>query len=61
LADDLSTLGDRVAILSPLAVGVSAIVCTIIIHALALTRRQMSFAVSEELGRAGARRWVTAM
>jgi hypothetical protein len=48
----------RIAILTPLAVGVSAIVCTIIIHALALSATVNVVRRERRLGRAGASFWI---
>jgi hypothetical protein len=44
----------RVAILVPLAVGASAVVCTLLIHGLALVATVNFFRHEERLGRAGA-------
>lgn len=48
----------RIAILTPLAVGVSAIVCTIIIHALGLSATVNVVRRERRLGRAGASFWI---
>jgi hypothetical protein len=48
----------RIAILTPLAVGVSAIVCTIIVHALALSATVNVVRRERRLGRAGAGFWI---
>jgi hypothetical protein len=48
----------RIAILTPLAVGVSAIVCTIIVHALAVSATVNVVRRERRLGRAGARFWI---
>ena len=48
----------RIAILTPLAVGVSAIACTIIVHALALSATVNVVRRERRLGRAGARFWI---
>ena len=48
----------RIAILTPLAVGVSAIVCTIIVHALAVSATVNFVRRERRLGRAGASFWI---
>ncbi|WP_263367373.1 potassium channel family protein [Edaphobacter bradus] len=47
----------RIAILIPLAVGVGAVVCTIVIHGLALVTTVAFFRYERRLGRAGAGFW----
>ena len=48
----------RVAILIPLAVGTSAVLCTILIHALALGATVNFFRHERRLGRAGSGFWI---
>jgi hypothetical protein len=48
----------RIAILTPLAVGVGAIVCTIIVHSLALSATVDFVRRERRLGRAGASFWI---
>jgi hypothetical protein len=48
----------RIAILTPLAVGVSAVVCTIIVHALALSATVNVVRRERRLGRAGTSFWI---
>jgi hypothetical protein len=48
----------RIAILTPLAVGVSAIVCTIIVHALAVSATVNVVRRERRLGHAGACFWI---
>ena len=48
----------KVAILIPLMVGVSAVVCTILIHALAVVATVNFFRHERRLGRAGAGLWI---
>jgi hypothetical protein len=48
----------RVAILIPLAVGASAVLCTILIHALAVGATVNFFRHEKRLGRAGAGFWI---
>src|SRR6201982_3164559 len=50
----------RIAILIPLAVGASAVVCTIFIHALTLSATVNFVRHERRLGRAGARVWIDA-
>jgi Ion channel len=49
---------DRIAILIPLAVGASAVVCTIIVHALALSATVNVVRHERRLGRAGTSFWI---
>jgi hypothetical protein len=48
------TQNHQFAILFPLVVGASAVVCTIFVHALALTATVNLFRYERRLGRAGA-------
>jgi Ion channel len=52
------TQTDRVAVLIPLAVGASAVLCTILIHALALGATVNFVRHERRLGRAGAGFWI---
>jgi len=52
------TQAHRVAILVPLAVGAGAVVCTLLIHGLALATTVHFFRYERRLGRAGASAWI---
>jgi Ion channel len=52
------TQPDRVAILVPLAVGAGAVLCTLLIHALAVIANVRFFRRERSLGHAGAGLWV---
>jgi Ion channel len=52
------TQAHRVAILVPLAVGASAVVCTLLIHGMALAGTVNFFRHERRLGRAGAGIWI---
>jgi hypothetical protein len=52
------TQAHRVAILVPLAVGASAVVCTLLIHGLALAATVNFFRHQRRLGRTGASIWI---